>query len=167
MISGGAILLKNRFKHHLNGFTLAELIVVLAAMSSLSAIAIPNFLGYISNAENAKATMYLQSMKKSILNYHLETGQFPPDVNANQVPIQLSGSWYTANNMPFNGATDYEHWYVGNETCVVLIGWFGEDNVRDYPIHQKTPQNLEEESDDQVVTIAEYDCAHRHRRSIR
>ena len=150
-----------------SAFTLAELIVVIATISSLTAIAMPNFLGYIWKSQNVKASMYLQEMKKQVLTYHLETGHFPSDVNQNLVPPGIAGSWYSASNMPFESSTDYEHWYVGDQTCVVLLGWFGKDGIRDYPIHNKPPENLETISDDQVVTIAEYDCGYQPRRSIR
>lgn len=150
-----------------SGFTLAELIVVVASISSLTAIAAPNFLDYVLKSQNVKATMYLQDMKKQVLSYHLETGKFPADVNANLVPPRISGVWHTSSRMPFNASTDYEHWYVGAQKCLVLIGWFGKDGVRDYPIHRHPPNNLEEMSDDQVITIAEYHCRHQPRSSIR
>ena len=158
---------QKRLKSIAAGFTLAELIVVIASISSLTAIAIPNFMGYVLKTQNVKATMYLQEMKKQVLNYHLETGQFPKDVNQNLMPAEVSGSWFTSSNMPFNSGTDYEHWYVGERQCVVLIGWFGKDGVRSYPIHREPPHNLEEISDDQVVKIAEYDCGDRFKHSIR
>ncbi len=71
---------QDALKSRSSGFTLAELVVVIASISSLAAIAVPNFLGYVLKSQNVKATIYLQEMKKQVLNYHLETGTFPKRV---------------------------------------------------------------------------------------
>lgn len=141
-----------------SGFTMVELIVVLSTLSSLMAIAIPSYLGYVHKAQNLQATVNLQGMKKNVLNAYLENGKYPADVTANKIPLEVSGKWHIGETMPFKGGTDYEHWSVGNGKCVVMIGWFGKDGQRDYPIHQMPPPDLSKTSDDQIVTVAKYDC---------
>ncbi len=59
-----------RYKHE-KGFTMIEILIVIAVIGLLSSIAIPSFLGYKNKAYNASAMSYLQFVMKAEENYWL------------------------------------------------------------------------------------------------
>ena len=69
--------------HHKNviskdGFTLTELLIVLAILSILLAIAIPSYLGYISSTKRTEAKLNLQSLKLLLEQYFSENARYCP-----------------------------------------------------------------------------------------
>jgi len=60
-----------------SGFTLVELMIVVAIIGTLSAIAVPNYIGYRQKAMVARAISELKIMEKEILIYAAEKGTFP------------------------------------------------------------------------------------------
>ena len=62
-----------------NGFTLIELMVVVAVIGVLSAIAIPQYQNYVARAQVAEGFSLLSSGKMAVAEYYNETGTFPTD----------------------------------------------------------------------------------------
>ena len=62
-----------------NGFTLIELMVVVAVIGVLSAIAIPQYQNYVARAQVAEGFSLLASGKMAVAEYYNETGTFPTD----------------------------------------------------------------------------------------
>ncbi|MFN3479911.1 MAG: type IV pilin protein [Thermodesulfovibrionales bacterium] len=60
------------------GFTLVELMVVIGIIAILSAIAIPLYRGYISNAKRSEAKTNLQSLRLLLEQYFAENGRYCP-----------------------------------------------------------------------------------------
>ncbi|MCD4675083.1 MAG: prepilin-type N-terminal cleavage/methylation domain-containing protein [Desulfobacula sp.] len=59
------------------GFTLVELMIVIAIIGTLAGIAVPSFGNYIERARRIKAISELKIMEKEILSYEMEMGTFP------------------------------------------------------------------------------------------
>jgi len=67
------------------GFTLIELMIVVAIIGILAAIAIPQYNNYVARAQVAEAFTLLGPVKQALTLYHQETGNFPAWTNAADV----------------------------------------------------------------------------------
>jgi len=79
------------------GFTLIELMIVIAIIGILSSMAIPNYQEFIIRAQLTEASSLAESLKKSITEYYVLHKQFPKD---NQMlgapkPEHLIGNYVT------------------------------------------------------------------------
>ena len=63
-----------------DGFTLIELIVVIALVAVLAAVVAPNLLGKASEANRKAALVQLEKISSAVELYRLETGQYPEDL---------------------------------------------------------------------------------------
>ena len=61
------------------GFTLIELMVVVAVIGVLSAIAIPQYQNYVARAQVAEGFSLVSSGKMAVAEYYNENGSFPKD----------------------------------------------------------------------------------------
>ncbi|MDJ0622492.1 MAG: prepilin-type N-terminal cleavage/methylation domain-containing protein [Desulfocapsaceae bacterium] len=64
-------------KNGKKGFTLIELMMVIAIIGTLSAIAIPNYLSYRERASYTKTMQTMRMMDREITNFNIEHGRFP------------------------------------------------------------------------------------------
>ena len=71
------------------GFTLIELMIVVAVIGVLSAIAIPQYQKYVAKAEVASALSTMTGVKTNVEAYVVETGAFPNDTAAGQTAQDL------------------------------------------------------------------------------
>ncbi len=60
-----------------NGFTLLELLVVLAVLGLLAAFAVPRVLQYLGGAKSDAAGAQIASLKAALDLYRLENGRYP------------------------------------------------------------------------------------------
>lgn len=61
----------------LRGFTLIELIVVIALIAVLAAVVAPNLLGKAGKAKVKSATVQVEKIGNAVELYRLETGRYP------------------------------------------------------------------------------------------
>jgi general secretion pathway protein G len=63
-----------------SGFTLIELIVVIALIAVLAAVVAPNLLGKASEANRKSALVQLEKIASAVELYRLETGRYPEEM---------------------------------------------------------------------------------------
>lgn len=63
-----------------SGFTVIELIVVLAAISILLSIAVPRYVAYLDKAKEVALRQNLVQLRKSISDFYNDTGRYPRDL---------------------------------------------------------------------------------------
>ncbi len=71
-----------------NGFTLVELVVVIAILGVLAAIAIPHFFNANMSARGSKIIADMNACESAINIYYTKTGNFPEDIDI--TPIRWS-----------------------------------------------------------------------------
>ena len=64
-----------------SGFTLIELIVVIALVAVLAAVIAPNLLGKATEANRKSATIQLEKIANAVELYRLETGRYPEELS--------------------------------------------------------------------------------------
>lgn len=64
-------------KSNQKGFTLVELMIVVAIIGILAAIAIPQFAKYRARAQNSSAVSDMRNLKTDLEGYNAEWTQYP------------------------------------------------------------------------------------------
>ena len=59
------------------GFTLVELMIVVAIIAILAAIAIPMYTGYVKKAKISEAVTNIDAIKSAVVVYYQKNGAFP------------------------------------------------------------------------------------------
>jgi type IV pilus assembly protein PilA len=79
------------------GFTLIELMVVVAIIGILSSMAIPTYQDFVIRAQLTEALNLTEGVKKAITDYYVEKKQFPQDNQTAGVPKpeHLIGNYVT------------------------------------------------------------------------
>ncbi len=90
------------------GFTLIELMIVVAIIGILAAIAIPNFLKFQAKAKQSEAKNNLSAIFTSQISYFGENNAF--------------GSTFPALNFSPEGSTRYEYFLASGETTGSISG---------------------------------------------
>ena len=102
---------EDRRRRSRGGFTLAELMVVVAVVAFLTAIALPNLQRAIVKARAAEAVGDLQVVRVAVLNYHADHHTYPGDVNRGMIPSGLGE--YLPNGFSLTQkywTVDYDNW---------------------------------------------------------
>jgi type IV pilus assembly protein PilE len=103
-------------QRRMRGFTLIELMLVVAIIGLLMAIAVPSFTSYQNRARRSESFTNLASLAKTQKAYHAEFGKF---VGAEMVPSKVTGV--------DPGPRQRDSTAVGIEFGA--IGWFPEGNI--------------------------------------
>jgi general secretion pathway protein G len=61
------------------GFTLVELLVVLAILGLIAAIAVPQTIGYLGRAKSKTADIQIENLGAALDLYRLDVGRYPSD----------------------------------------------------------------------------------------
>jgi general secretion pathway protein G len=74
-----------------SGFTLLEVLMVVAILATLAAISIPMYAGYIESAKIAALIQNMKTIEKTILLFEEYNGRLPETLN--EVGITLNDPW--------------------------------------------------------------------------
>lgn len=77
------------------GFTLIELMIVVAIVALLAAIALPAYQDYVARAQVSEGMSLATSAKQAIATYYGEKGSFPPDNSSAGMadPASITGKY--------------------------------------------------------------------------
>ncbi len=103
-------------KYSHTGFTLLEIMIVVAIVGLLLAIAIPSFFLARHNTENAQFINDLRVACAAFQNYTMDVGHYPPDGQPGVVPpgmdAYLAGMHWTETT-PVGGQWDWDYQTFG------------------------------------------------------
>ena len=99
------------------GFTLIELMIVVAIIGILAAIAIPNFLKYQAKSKQSEAKMNLGSLGTCAESYFAEHDTFVP---ANNPTNTVSATAANDIGWAATGTTRYDYYYSDNAGAEIL-----------------------------------------------
>ena len=82
------------------GFTLIELMIVVAIIGILAAVAIPAFMNYLSKSKGSEASLNLNKIAKATKVYWGENSAFPPSSTTTLPGIEKAACTGPNNHMP-------------------------------------------------------------------
>jgi len=114
------------------GFTLIELMIVVAIIAFLAALAVPRYLNYLAKTRQAEVAMNLASLHTALQAYFIEHGEYTTVLNGeNGVGWKPEGyhgggaseKFFYTYGFNFSGAQEGVHYFTGKlETPKELLG---------------------------------------------
>lgn len=109
-----------------NGFTLIELMIVIAILGIVTAIAIPSYQGYISTARLSEAQNNISALKLAEEEFFLENNAYFYEINNNNAALSTaSGGLWTAQAGEGGVNFDYKVTGAGNSYTITATGKSG------------------------------------------
>lgn len=72
-----------------SGFTLIELMIVIAIIATLAGIALPGYFAYVSRVKTVRAIEDIRMIQNEIVAYEIENGAYPADLSIIKMDSRL------------------------------------------------------------------------------
>ena len=119
-------------KHRQEGFTLIELMIVVAIIGILAAIAIPAYQDYIKKSKMSEANMLFAGFKTEIMNYYSDKGTWPTFQELKDAGLVYKGTYVEVKDGDYTQPPPQVCFTVmGFEPGKNQIGWQYSNSVRD------------------------------------
>lgn len=117
-LKGGEIMLRAIKKKLRNkkGFTLVELIIVIAILGILTAIAVPKFSGFTTKAKTGADTANIKTIQNAVHVYEAEKGEYPDTATEMNDLINT----YLNGEVPESKADKNKNFYIDSNGKVTL-----------------------------------------------
>ena len=103
-------------KNNKKGFTIVELVIVIAVIAILAGVLIPTFAGIVSKANKSAALQEAQSVYKEVYALDLSDGSHDGDITSDKYPSEggvLKGSYtYSKDTFEYTTAKGYVATYT-------------------------------------------------------
>lgn len=113
-------------KYKQEGFTLIELMIVVAIIGILAAVAIPAYQDYIKKSKVSEANTLYDGFKTEIMNIYSDKGNYPTSAELQAAGLIFKGTYVTAtynDGMATAGTPQVCFQVVGFDTGKDSIGW--------------------------------------------
>ena len=114
--------------HTRTGFTLVEVMIVVAIIGLLAAMGIPSFMKARAESKAATMTRAMKVLSEAILIHAMETGTFPVDTATATVPVGMSADDFEVDwtePTQLRGFWDYDAAIAECFNCGAAISIFG------------------------------------------
>lgn len=78
---------KRRYRRTMQGYTLTEMLVVVAIIGLISAVVIPQTIGQLGKAQNRTSKLQAQSVASAVEQFQADTGRLPTEEEGLQVLV--------------------------------------------------------------------------------
>jgi prepilin-type N-terminal cleavage/methylation domain-containing protein len=105
------------------GYSLIELLTVLLVLAALTRLAVPRFRDVKRRALAAEILGDIDMLRIAFINYHADTGAYPPDYGPGTVPTELLN--YVPKGTDFvrgNYTLDWETWTASGPSGGTVVG---------------------------------------------
>ncbi len=107
-----------------NGFTLIEVVIVVATIGILTAIVVPKFAGAHTDASVTAAGEDILAMTQALENHNTHNGYWPAETTIGNTPPEIATSFKGSSPFekpcPIGSAYDYEYKIIGGEKFVSI-----------------------------------------------
>ena len=104
------------------GFTLIELMIVIAVIGILAAIAIPNYINYRKKANVANVASNLKNFEKGFIAYAIDQGDFPDDSHNNLPDLATMSNYINPADWGQPTAMGGTYNWEGRDTYITYVG---------------------------------------------